>query len=110
MNKQHLAKIESLFESKRMHNFTESEFQEMKDTIELLCMRGVLQDLEIDNANAYSIIGDFSIFNNWVKEQEKNKKKEKRSSLKRDILLLAIGTVFGGIVEFLLFKLFGIGG
>ena len=43
------------------------------------------------------------------KKEEKEERKEKRRSLWRDILMAAIGAVFGGLVTFLLFKLFGIG-
>lgn len=43
------------------------------------------------------------------KAEEKEKRKEKRRSLGRDVLMAAIGAVFGGFVTFLLFKLFGIG-
>ena len=39
---------------------------------------------------------------------EKKKQKERRSSRWHDIGVAAIGAIFGGIVTFLLFKLFGI--
>lgn len=43
-------------------------------------------------------------------QKEKESKKEKRSGRIHDVVLLLIGAVLGGLVEFLLFKLFGIGG
>jgi len=43
------------------------------------------------------------------KAVEKEERKEKLSSRWHDIFVAAIGAVFGGIVTFLLFKLFGIG-
>jgi len=43
------------------------------------------------------------------KKAEKEERKDKRRSIWRDILMAAIGAVFGGIVTFLLFKIFGIG-
>lgn len=42
------------------------------------------------------------------KAAEKEERKEKRSSRWHDVWVTAIGAVFGGIVTFLLFKLFGI--
>ena len=42
------------------------------------------------------------------KAAEKEERKEKRSSRWHDVWVAAIGAVFGGIVTFLLFKLFGI--
>ena len=54
---------------------------------------------------------------NWLKVErqlrekkaaEKEERKEKRSSRWHDVWVAAIGAVFGGIVTFLLFKLFGI--
>ena len=44
------------------------------------------------------------------KENEKKEKKEKRADRRHDIMMLIIGAILGGIVEFLLFKFFGIGG
>lgn len=43
------------------------------------------------------------------KAAEQEERKEKRSSRWHDVWVAAIGAVFGGIVTFLLFKLFGIG-
>ena len=43
------------------------------------------------------------------KAAEKEIKKERRSSRWHDVWVAAIGAIFGGIVTFLLFKLFGIG-
>ena len=42
-------------------------------------------------------------------QAEKEAKKEKHSSRWHDVWVAAIGAVFGGIVTFVLFKLFGIG-
>ncbi len=44
------------------------------------------------------------------KENEKSEQREKRLGRFHDIFLIIIGALIGGIVEFLLFKLFGIGG
>ncbi len=44
------------------------------------------------------------------KENEKKEKKEKRADRRHDVMMLIIGAILGGIVEFLLFKFFGIGG
>ena len=44
------------------------------------------------------------------KENEEKEKEEKRSDRRHDIVMLIIGAILGGVVEFLLFKLFGIGG
>ena len=44
------------------------------------------------------------------KENEKKEQKEKRSDRCHDIIMLVIGAILGGVVEFVLFKFFGIGG
>lgn len=110
MNKKHFQRIIKLFQEKSVYNFSDEELQELKDTIDLLCNRGVLQDLEIDNANAYRRIGEFSIFDEWYKEQEKQEKKETRSARWHDFRMVLLGAVLGGLVQFILFKFFGIGG
>lgn len=110
MNKKHLQRIIELFQAKQIYNFSDTESQEMKDTIDFLCNRGVLKKIEMDNANAYRKIGDFSIFNEWYKEQDKQEKREKRSNRWHDVQMVILGAILGGLVEFLLFKFFGIGG
>lgn len=42
-------------------------------------------------------------------QAENEAKKERRSSRRHDVWVAALGAVFGGIVTFVLFKLFGIG-
>ena len=44
------------------------------------------------------------------KNVEQKELKEKRSDRWHDIMMLIIGAILGGLVELLLFKLFGIGG
>lgn len=110
MNKRHLRRIKSFFQEKQVHNFSDAELQEMKDTIGLLCSRGVLRDLQIDNANAYQLTGDFSVFDEWLKKKDRQEKKEKRSDRWHDVRMVVLGVILGGLVEYLLFKFFGIGG
>ena len=110
MNKEHFEFIKKCFQKKSIYNFSDEELQKMKDTIDLLSNRGVIQDLEVDNANAYEKIGDFSVFDEWYKEQDKLDKKATRSSKLHDVLIVILGAFFSGLVTFLLFKFFGIGG
>ena len=114
MNKEHFKRIKRLFQDKSVYNFSDAEHQEMKDAIALLCHRGVLQDLEIDNANAYRKVGEFEIFEKWYNEQDRQEKKELRRNRRHDVFMLVLGAVLGsiftGVVEFILFKFFGIGG
>ena len=57
-----------------------------------------------------------TVLNNGVsyfdikRKVEENEQKEKRSDRWHDIVMLIIGALLGGLIEFLLFKLFGIGG
>ena len=44
------------------------------------------------------------------KENEEKEKEEKRSDRQHEIVLLVLGAILGGVVEFILFKFFGIGG
>ncbi len=41
---------------------------------------------------------------------EKEEKKDNRARFMRDILMIVIGAIIGGVVEFILFRFFGIGG
>lgn len=98
MNKKHLKRIEEFYATNTDYNFTDQEMQEMKDTIDLLCEREVLYDMELDGANCYLKVGDFSIFSKWIKKQEKNKKKERRSNRSHDYIIAIISAVLGAVV------------
>lgn len=63
-----------------------------------------------DNAPYYITVSSKGLsYFDMKKKAESEKKKEKRDSRWHDILIAAIGAIFGGIVTFALFKLFGIG-
>lgn len=108
-DKKRYLEVKNRFQSGKPVNFTDSEKQEYRAILDLLCANDVLQDLQIDNANAYRQIGNFDIFEKSLSEHDNQERSEKRRSLWRDILMLAIGALFGGIITFVLFKAFGIG-
>lgn len=108
-DKKRLLEIKKLFSDKSNVSFTDEQWQEYRNILDLLCVNNVIQDLEIDNANIYRKIGDFGIFENELSEFNKEESGDKRRSFWRDVLMAAIGAVFGGFVTFLLFILFGIG-
>ena len=109
MNKKHLQRIESIFHEKDIYDFSDMEMQELQDEISVLCQKKVLQDLEMNCANAYRRIGDFSVFDEWYKEQERQEKRETRSTRWHDVRMVVLGALLGGIVEYILFRFFGIG-
>jgi len=117
VNKKHFQRIKELFQEKAkndIYNFSDIELQEMKDTIDLLCSRGVLRDLEMDNANAYWKIGDFSIFDEWLNDTEAQKKEEQKAEHRHDycvaIVPAVISAILTAVIAILLFLKYGIGG
>ena len=63
--------VKDCFQTNNFHDFSNNDVQELQDLLKLLCVRGVLQDLEIDGANAYRKTGDFQIFENWLDDATK---------------------------------------
>ncbi len=59
---------------------------------------------------------DMTILNNGLSyfdmkaEKEKREKKAKNADRWHDLQMIVLGAILGGVVEYLLFKLFGIGG
>lgn len=93
-----LRKIEQQFETTKVHYFEKTEAQEYKDILKVLCEREVLLDLGIDNADAYIKCGDFSVFEDWLKDQEKKERKERRAIKKHDYAVAIISTIIGIIL------------
>lgn len=60
--------VKECFHQKNVYNFSDSDVQELQDLLSLLRERKVLQDLEVDNANAFLKTGNFEIFEKWIKE------------------------------------------
>ena len=108
--KQQLKQIEAYYNDKDIHNFSQDDFQNMNDILNILCANGVLQDLEIDNANVFRRIGSFAILDKCVETHEKERRDESRSKTLHDLLLVVVGAIVGGVVEYILFHFFGIGG
>ena len=67
-DRKRLEYVEKCFQNTKIFNFSDSDMQELQDLLILLCTRKVLQDLEVDNANAFLKIGDFKIFEKWLEE------------------------------------------
>jgi len=91
-------------ESGKVLKLTDEAAQSMADMLELLCDRGVLLDLNVDNENWYAVQGDFSTFEEWVKDQEKKAKKLTRREWMIAIISAVIGAVIGltpTIVDFI---------
>ena len=113
-DKKRLGFIEDCFKEKNMHIFSNQQVQEMQDILDFLCEREVLRLTEADQVNIYLKVGDFSVFNEWINEQEKEEKRLNRSLKKHEytvaIISAIIGALFGGLVTYILFVLFGIGG
>ena len=65
--------IENKFKNCRIAQFTKEELIEYQDVLNLLCKKGVLVDADINNVDAYMLIGSFEGFRRWLKiQQEKN--------------------------------------
>lgn len=71
--REYLKIIENRYKNSKVkiQNFTDDEFSKYGNLIEVLCRYGVLRDENIDNANAYSCIGNFEEFYGLLAEQDK---------------------------------------
>lgn len=66
---QYIKEIEMKIGNSKYVNFDDDEIVKYSDMINLLCQKGVLKDLEIDNANAYLYCGGFKGFYDWLVAQ-----------------------------------------
>ena len=84
-----LKEIQNAFSSTSSFGISNDEKSRLLDALSLLIERNIIVDLEIDNRNAYRLIGSFDEFWNWVADQEKKAKK-----LNRREYLIAIFSAF----------------
>ena len=68
-----LQTIEAKFKNCWIAPFSKEELIEYQDVLNLLCVKRVLVDAEINNVDAYQLIGSFEGFHKWLKiQQEKS--------------------------------------
>lgn len=93
-----LKEIQNAFSSTSSFGITNDEKSRLLDALSLLIERNIIVDLEIDNINAYRLIGSFDEFWNWVADQEKKAKKLNR----REYLIAIFSAFLGWFIPFVL--------
>ena len=97
--------------AERVENLSFAEESQLRSTFKELSNAEMISTTWADDI-PYML----TVLNNGVsyfdikRKVEENEQKEKRSDKWHDIVMLIIGALLGGLVEFMLFKLFGIGG
>lgn len=93
-----LKELQNAFSTKKSIGIPNDEKSRLLDSLSLLIERGVIVDLEIDNINAYRLIGSFDTFWDWVADQEKKAKKLNR----REYLIAIFSAFLGWFIPFAL--------
>ena len=93
-----LKEIQNAFSSTSSFGISNDEKSRLLDALSLLIERNIIVDLEIDNINAYHLIGSFDEFWNWVADQEKKAKKLNR----REYLIAIFSAFLGWLIPFAL--------
>lgn len=96
--KRQLKELQNAFSTNKSIGIPNDEKSRLLDSLSLLIERGVIVDLEIDNINAYRLIGSFDEFWNWVADQEKKAKKLNR----REYLIAIFSAFLGWFIPFAL--------
>lgn len=97
--------------AKRFEGLSFAEDSQLRSTFKELSDSEMITTRWADNVPyVLTVLNNGLSYFDIKKENEKKEKKEKRADRRHDVMMLIIGAILGGIVEFLLFKFFGIGG
>ena len=95
----------------RFEGLTDSADAQLRSSFKELSQAEMIEVLWGDGIPDYiEVLSNGLSYFDIKEEKERKEKKEKRANRWHDIMMLIIGAFLGGIVEFLLFKFFGIGG
>ena len=95
----------------RFDNLSNAEDSQLRSTFKELSDAEMISILWASNVPyTLTVLNNGLSYFDIKKENGEKEKEEKRSDRRHDIALLIIGAILGGVVEFVLFKFFGIGG
>lgn len=93
LQKKQYAEIKEKFVESDMINLDDADAIRLKEVLFLLESLGYIQDMEIDNGNIYRRIGNFSDFEAWHKDQEREERKLSMREWKIGIIGALIGLI-----------------
>ena len=83
--------------------FTDKELQLYKDALSLMEEEGLVQLRDSFGRKAYVIVGDMTVFDQWVKDQDKKAKKLSRREWRIAVAAAIVGASVGLLPAFLSF-------
>lgn len=86
--------IKAAFEKQQIIGISDSDNVRLKEVLLLLEMLGYIKSIEIDNTNAYRLIGNFKDFKAWHKDMVR----EARKITKREWRIAIISAIVGAII------------
>lgn len=86
--------IKNAFENQRIIGISDVDYVRLKDVLVLLEMLEYIRPIEIDNTNAYRLIGNFKDFEAWHKDMIR----EARKITKREWRIAIISAIVGAII------------
>ena len=95
LQKKQYAEIKEKFSESDVINLVDTDVIRFKEVLFLLESLGYIQDMEIDNGNIYRRIGNFSDFEAWHKDQEKEERQLSTREWKIAIVSAIVGAAVG---------------
>lgn len=95
LQKKQYAEIKEKFSESDIINLNDTDAIRLREVLLLLESLGYIQDMEIDNGNIFRRMGNFSDFEAWHKDQEKEERQLSTREWKIAIVSAIIGAVIG---------------
>lgn len=80
--REQIEELETAFAQSKIIGLSDNEKGRLLDMLALLVERGIICSMDIDNTNAYRLVGNFENFWSWADDQEKKAKKLTRREYK----------------------------
>ena len=88
-----IQEIKKKFEKSQTAYFTQLEYQKWQDMLYLMQTRDLIRSSNTLSGMQFSLLGDFSIFEKWVCQENKKAKEMKRREWRIAIISAIIGAI-----------------
>ena len=75
LQKKQYKEIVKAFDGKKTIMLDDKDFIRMRETLGILEVLGYIRSIEVDNTNMFQKVGDFSDFDEWHKDKEREERK-----------------------------------
>lgn len=93
LQKQQYKEIVKAFDGKKTIMLDDKDYIRLRETLGILEVLGYIRSIDVDNTHMFQKVGDFSDFDKWHKDKEREERKMSTREWKIGIICALIGLI-----------------